>query len=70
MLHDKVSITFSGHKSEWDNFRLVCKLRDTNASTELRHYINKYIDDNLELLLEYNENQEKIKEMYINGDLD
>jgi hypothetical protein len=70
MIQDKVSITFSGHRKEWDDFRLICKLRDTNASTELRHYINKFIDDNLELLLEYNENEAQIREMFINGDLD
>jgi hypothetical protein len=70
MIQDKVSITFSGHKKEWDNFRLVCKLKDTNASYELRKYINRYIQNNIDLLIEYEENQEQIKEMFINGELD
>jgi hypothetical protein len=70
MIQDKVSITFSGHKKEWDNFRLVCKLVDTNASYELRKYINRFIEDNIDLLNEYEENQEQIKEMFINGELD
>lgn len=70
MIQEKHTIAFSGHKKEWDNFRLICKLRDTNASLELRKYINKYIDDNLDLLLEYNQKQEQLKEMFINGELD
>ena len=70
MIQEKHTIAFSGHKNEWDNFRLICKLKDTNASVELRKYINKFIDDNLELLLEYNEKEAQIREMFINGDLD
>ncbi len=70
MIQNKESIAFNGHRKEWDNFRLLCKLKDTNASHELRKYINKYIKDNMDLLLEYNEQQEQIKEMFINGDLD
>ncbi len=70
MIPVKESIAFNGHRKEWDNFRLICKLKDTNASYEVRHFISKYIDDNLELLLDYNEKQEQVKEMFINGDLD
>jgi hypothetical protein len=70
MIQDKHTIAFSGHKKEWDNFRLVCKLNDTNASAQLRKFINNYIDDNIELLIEYNQQQEELKEMFINGELD
>lgn len=70
MIQEKHTISFSGHKKEWDNFRLICKLQDKNASKELRKYINRYIQNNIELLDDYNEQQEQIREMYINGDLD
>jgi hypothetical protein len=59
MIPIKQSIAFSGHKEEWDNFRLICKLQDKNASKELRRFINNYIDNNIDLLIEYNKQQEE-----------
>lgn len=55
MLQKKQSIAFSGHKREWDLFRLICKLQDTDASKILRSYINEYNSMHLETVVEYEE---------------
>lgn len=70
MISVKESIAFNGHRKEWNDFRLICKLKDTNASYEVRHFIARYIQDNIELLEDYNRVQEEIREEWIQGDLD
>lgn len=69
MIQAKHTISFSGHKEEWDNFRLICKMQDKNASKELRNFINKYIQNNIELLDDYNRVAKEIREEWIEGDL-
>ena len=62
MLQEKYTISFSGHKKEWDDFRLVCKLQDRNASAELRKYIQFHLQLHEELLEKYKLKQKEEQE--------
>jgi len=68
MLIKKQSIAFNGNKKDWDNFRIICKLQDKNASVELRKFINNYINSNMDILKDFEEQQRKIKEDWINDE--
>lgn len=68
MIQKKTTIAFSGHKNEWDNFRIICKLQDKNASVELRKFINNYVNSNMDILKAFEEQQKKIKEEWINDE--
>ena len=68
MIIKKQSIAFNGNKEDWDNFRLVCKLQDKNASVELRKFINNYINSNIDILKEFEAQQKQLKEDWINDE--
>jgi hypothetical protein len=68
MIIKKQSIAFNGNKEDWDNFRLVCKLQDKNASVEVRKFINKYITANMDILIEFEAQQKQLKEEWLNDE--
>jgi hypothetical protein len=68
MIQKKQSIAFNGHKEDWDNFRLICKLQDKNASVEVRKFINKYITANMDILIEFEAQEKQLKEDWINDE--
>ena len=61
MFQKKQTISFNGHKREWDTFRLICKLQDTDASKIARKLINDYIEANIDVVIEYEEQKALIK---------
>ena len=68
MIQKKQSIAFNGHKEDWDNFRLICKLQDKNASVEIRKFINNYINSNIDILKEFEAQQKQKKEEWLNDE--
>lgn len=70
MIQKKTTIAFSGHKKDWDTFRLICKLQDTDASKQLRKFINNYIDCNMDLLIEFEAEQKRLREEWINNEFE
>lgn len=62
MFQKKQTISFNGHKKEWDTFRLICKLQDTDASKQVRKLINEYIENNIEIVADYEEEKARFEE--------
>lgn len=63
MTHKKVSLTFVGDNKTWQIFRQACKLRHSDASKELRKFMDKFIDDNIDLIIEDNIEKDQIKQI-------
>ena len=68
MIIKKQSIAFNGNKEDWDNFRLICKLQDKNASVEVRKFIKNYLNSNKEILIEFEEEQARLREEWIDDE--
>ena len=68
MIQKKQSIAFNGHKTEWDKFRLVCKLQDKNASVEVRKFINNYLNANKDVLKEFEAQQKEQLNEWLNDE--
>ncbi|MBM7624934.1 hypothetical protein [Sporohalobacter salinus] len=47
---------------EWEIFKKNCQENDTNASVELRKFINRYNKENREVTFNFDEALEKITE--------
>ena len=46
---EKMKITMSMDKTDWERFKKIAKLNDSDASEEVRKFIKKYLSENAQL---------------------